>query len=361
MLKYVDEYRDVDLCLDIAERIRGISSRPFNIMEVCGGHTMSIRKNGIQKMIGENINLISGPGCPVCVTSIEDIDKAVALSEIDNVVICTFGDMMRVPGTNRSFIEAKSEGSDIRLVYSAQDVLKYAKEDTDRRFVFVGIGFETTTPTIAAAIKQAKSEGVNNFSVLVFNKTMPEALEAVLGSDDSKIDALICPGHVSTITGTDMYEPIVEKHEISCCVSGFEPADILRAVYILTDSFERKDPVLVNAYERVVLKEGNIKAKDIIKEVFEPADSEWRGLGIIPGSGYRIKEEYSAYDAERIFDISVPLSKKYSGCICGDVLRGAKTPGNCALFGKICTPEDPKGACMVSSEGTCAAWYKYGE
>ncbi len=231
-LKYLDEYRDIDACLDAADKIRQISTKPFNIMEVCGGHTMSIRKNGIHKLVGENINLISGPGCPVCVTSISDIDKAIELSKLENVTVYTFGDMIYVPGTESSLAKERTEGSSIKVVYSAHDVLKFAKNDPHIKHIFISIGFETTTPTVAAAILQAEAEGIDNFFVLVLNKTMPQALSAVLDSENSVIDALICPGHVTTITGLDMYKSIVNDKKISCCVSGFEPLDLLKSIYI---------------------------------------------------------------------------------------------------------------------------------
>lgn len=361
MLKYMDEYRDAALVGEISRRIKDISRKPLNIMEVCGGHTMAIRKSGIHKLIGDNVNLISGPGCPVCVTSLGDIDKAVALSKIDNVVICSFGDMYYVPGTGSSLLKASSEGADVRTVYSVHDVLEFAKEEADKNFVFLSIGFETTTPTTAAAVVQAKREGIKNLSILAMNKTMPAALKAVLASDDSKIDALICPGHVSTITGTEMYEFIVDELGVSCCVSGFEPADLLGAIYFLVEAEESGQAKLINAYERAVHPEGNIKAQDVVDEVFTPADVEWRGFGVIPSSGLKLKDEYSEFCAEKIYEIKVPASKEHPGCLCGDILRGSKKPVDCKLFKTSCTPMDPKGACMVSSEGTCAAWYKYGE
>ncbi|MBU1083555.1 MAG: hydrogenase formation protein HypD [Candidatus Omnitrophota bacterium] len=361
MTRYVDEYRDAGLCAEISAKIKDISRKPFNIMEVCGGHTMSIRKNGIHKMVGNNIRLMSGPGCPVCVAAVSDVDKAAAVSLTDNTVLCTFGDMMRVPGSKMSLITARALGGDVRTVYSVQDALKYAKAEPDKMFVFLAAGFETTAPTIAAAIIQAGSEDVRNFSVLSLLRTMPRALEAVLSGKPARIDALLCPGHVTVVTGTEMYRTIVAKRGVSCCVSGFEPADILRAIYELTKMHEASEPGLFNAYERVVEENGNLSAKRAIDEVFEPASTSWRGLGVIPLSGLKIKEKYSDYDAEKRLDIKVQESAEKPGCICGDILRGARVPEDCGLFGKTCTPEDPMGACMVSSEGTCAAWYQYGK
>ena len=358
---YLEKFRDTEAALRIADKIKSISQKPLNIMEVCGGHTMAIRKNGIQKIVGEKINLISGPGCPVCVTSIMDIDKIMELADQEKTVICTFGDMFYVPGTNKSLQQAKAEGSDIRIVYSALDALSYAEAEPDKNFIFIGIGFETTVPTVALAIIKAHKEKINNFYVLGLNKTMPEALKAVLDSEDSKIDALICPGHVTAITGMDMYKFIPRDYKVSCCVSGFEPLDLLRSIYLLTEAFEEGKADLVNAYERVVKDEGNVKAKEAIKEVFEASHADWRGVGTIKNSGLSIKEKYAEFDAEKKFDIRVQEKENNTDCICGDILRGAKKPVQCNLFGKECTPENPQGACMVSSEGTCSAWYKYGE
>lgn len=360
MLKFVDEYRDVDTCLDISRRIKDISRKKINIMEVCGGHTAAIRKNGIHKLIGENIKLISGPGCPVCVTSMEDIDAIMALSEEKDTVICTFGDLFYVPGSLSSLQEKKAEGKDIRIVYSVYDVLEFAKEEPNKKFIFISIGFETTAPTTAAAVIQAKNEKINNFFTLILNKTMPEALDAVLRNEKSKVHALICPGHVSTITGTDIYKPIVEKLGIPCCISGFEPTDLMTSIYTLTEMCEKGKPELINAYKRAVLTEGNQKAKYIMSETFEKSDASWRGLGVIPQSGLRLRSEYHEFDALKHFNIRKIEPSENSNCLCGEILIGAKTPIECTLYGKACTPAQPKGACMVSSEGACSAWYKYG-
>ena len=359
MLKYVDEFRDIDIVMEISSRIKGLSTKPLNIMEVCGGHTMSIRKNGIHKLVGDNIKLLSGPGCPVCVTSAEDMDKVIFLARMPQTIICTFGDMLYVPGTSSSLSEEKAAGAAIKTIYSVQDALRIAKENPGKKIIFISIGFETTTPTIAAAIIEAETKKINNFSVLALNKTMPAALDAVLKDENSKINALICPGHVTTITGIDMYAPIVADVKVSCCVSGFEPVDILNAIYKLTELFENGQIDLINAYERVVKPEGNIKAQSIMAEVFEKCDASWRGFGVIPGSGLKINEKYKSFDVEEMFDIKVQSSFENKNCICGDILRGAKTPDECILFKTKCTPEAPKGACMVSSEGACAAWYKY--
>ena len=267
--------------------------------------------------------------------------------------------MFYVPGSGFSLAQAKADGADVRVVYSISDALEFAREEKSRDFVFISIGFETTTPAAAAAIITAKKEGLANFSVLSLNKTMPEALRTVLGGKDSRIEALICPGHVSTVTGTAMYAPIVNVLGISCCIAGFEPADILRAVYMLTELHEKDEKGLINAYERAVRTDGNPKARYIMDEVFEPADSSWRGFGVIPGSGLKLRDKFRDFDVMKRFDIKVPESKEAAGCICGDILRGTKRPADCKLFQNACTPSSPKGACMVSSEGACAAWHKY--
>ncbi len=360
-MKYLDEYRDAEFSLKIAEKIRGLSTKPLNIMEVCGGHTMAIRKNGIHKLVGEHINLISGPGCPVCVTSLEDIDKIISLAMSEKVVICTFGDLFYVPGSKGSLCSVKASGADVRIVYSVHDVLSFAAEEKDKQFVFISIGFETTTPSAAAAVIHARKEGIRNFFVLAYNKTMPNALEAVLSDEASCINALICPGHVSAITGLSIYYSIVGKIGVSCCVSGFEPTDILHAIYVLTDLHEKGEIRLLNAYRRAVPDEGNAKALQIMEEVFEPAEANWRGVGVIPGSGLKIKNSFKDFDAEKVFEIKCERAEDIRDCICGDILKGAKKPLECSLFKTVCTPEAPKGACMVSSEGACAAWYKYGE
>jgi len=361
MIEYVDEYRDEEICMDLSGKIRAVSRRRFNIMEVCGGHTMSIRKNGIQKLIGENINLMSGPGCPVCVTSINDIDRIIALARVKGNVICTFGDLFYVPGTDSSLADEKARGGDIRMVYSAHDVLDFAGEEPEKKFIFVSIGFETTAPTSAASVIEAGKRETDNFYLLPLNKTMPAALREMVRRKDSNIDALICPGHVSTITGTGIYRPIVEDFKVSCCISGFEPVDLLSTIYLLADLHEKEEVSLINNYKRAVREDGNGKALHILYEVFEPSDTVWRGIGNIPGSGLGIRDKYARFDAVKMFDIDVPVSVEDPDCICGEILTGVKKPSDCALFGTACTPVNPRGACMVSSEGTCSAWYKYGE
>jgi len=361
MLKFLDEYRDKDACLEIADRIKSISKKKINIMEVCGGHTMAIRKNGINKIVGKNVDLISGPGCPVCVSAIEDIDDVITLSKMPGVVICTFGDLFYVPGTESSLAKEKANGADVRIVYSVKDAVEFAKDEKTENFVFISIGFETTAPTSAAAIIEASEFGINNFFIVSLNKTLPSALKALLSDKNSKVDALICPGHVSTITGPDMYKFIVEELGIPCCISGFEPTDLLTSIFMLVEMCENSLPRLANAYERAVHRQGNEKAKIIMKEVFKDEDAIWRGLGTIPDSGLGLKPRYKRFDARENFNIKKTGAKENPACICGEILRGSKKPTECSLFRRSCRPDDPKGACMVSSEGSCAAVFKYGD
>lgn len=359
MLKFIDEYRDIDLCLETADKIKAVSQKKINIMEICGGHTMAIRKNGLHKLVGGNINFISGPGCPVCVTSIDDTDTAIALSKIKGTVVCSFGDLLYVPGTNSTLAKSKAEGADVRIVYSVYDVLNFAREETDKNFIFISLGFETTAPAAALAVLQADEERLDNFYILTLNKTMPYALRAIL-SNNSRINGLLCPGHVSAVTGINMYKFIADEFGIPCCVSGFEPLDILASIYILTELCEKGRAEVVNAYRRVVLDTGNEKAQFVMSKVFEKSDAVWRGIGLIKLSGLRLRPPYDKFEARENFKIDSPKSKGEENCVCAEILRGMKQPKDCPLFSMVCTPLNPKGACMVSSEGTCAAWYRYG-
>ncbi|MFH1878009.1 MAG: hydrogenase formation protein HypD [Candidatus Omnitrophota bacterium] len=361
MLEELKDYRDPALCLDLAGKIRDISAEPFNIMEVCGGHTYAIRKNGIHKITGENINFMSGPGCPVCVTPTADIDKAVELASVKGAVVCSFGDLIHVPGSEKSLAEARAGSGNVRAVYSVYDVLGFARAEPGKNFIFISVGFETTAPAAAAAVIRADEDGLGNFFVLALNKTMPAALKAVLGDARSKVHALLCPGHVSTITGSLIYRSLVDETGVSCCITGFEPFDILRAVFELALAREKGEARLINAYERAVNDDGNRKARSVMSEVFEESDSVWRGLGAIPGSGLRLKEKYERFDAEKNFPLETRPAEENAGCICGSILRGISKPPDCPLFRTVCSPDNPAGACMVSSEGACGAWYKYGE
>jgi len=359
-MKYIDEYRDTDLGKALIKRISSISKRPIKLMEFCGGHTVSIMKHGIRQLLPPTIRMLSGPGCPVCVTPVADIDKAVALARMPGIIIATFGDMVRVPGSGSTLQKEKADGADVRIVYSTQDAIEIARQNPLKSVVFIGVGFETTAPTVAASVLEAANEGLCNYYILSLHKLTPPVMKALLTSREIELDGIICPGHVSAITGSKPYEFIGAEHNISAVISGFEPLDILLAVEMLVKQIEEGRHVLENAYPRVVRYEGNRQAIDIMNEVFDAADSTWRGIGIVPDSGLRLKDKYSAFDSEKIFDIEPTDVKEHSGCICGDILRGVKGPHDCKLFGSVCDPGHPVGPCMVSAEGTCSAYYLYG-
>ena len=358
-LKHIDEYRDSELSKSLLQKIKTISKKDVRLMEVCGTHTVSIFRSGIRSVLSQTISLLSGPGCPVCVTDQAEIDAFIELARIDDVIITTFGDLMRVPGTQSSLQQESAAGRDIRVVYSTFDALEIAKKNPDQHVVFLGIGFETTAPTIAASILSAARMDVKNFSVISAHKLVPPALEALMAAEGVLIDGFILPGHVSVIIGLKAYQPFFDKYQIPCVVAGFEPTDILHAISMLIEMLESNSPNLDNAYPRAVTVDGNTKAQQILDEIFEPADACWRGIGVIPQSGLKIRAQYAAHDAEKLFNIEVPDAKTPKGCACGEVLIGTKIPPECALYKKACTPMDPVGPCMVSTEGTCAAYYKY--
>ena len=358
-IKYVEEYRDGDLAKKIASEIKNTAVKNMRLMEVCGTHTMSIFRHGIRTVLPHGISLLSGPGCPVCVTSQKDIDTFIALAMTDDVILTSFGDLMRVPGTISSLQREKADGNDIRIVYSVFDAVKIAKENPDREVVFCAVGFETTTPTVAASILMAKDQGLKNFSIHSAHKTTPPALAALMETDETNIDGFILPGHVSVITGTNAYMPVFKKYKIPSVIAGFEPVDILKAVLMLIKQNEKGRPALENAYPRAVAENGNPKAKKIMNEVFETTDAVWRGIGLIPDSGMGLKKEFLNFDALRKFNLSVPDADEPKGCACGEILMGIKTPNQCPLYKKRCTPVHPIGPCMVSSEGSCAAFYRY--
>jgi hydrogenase expression/formation protein HypD len=328
-------------------------------MEVCGTHTVAIFRSGIKALLPDTIGLISGPGCPVCVTAPEDIDRAISICKEPRVIVVTFGDLMRVPGSESSLAQEKAVGADVRVVYASFEALELARRHRDHTVVMLGIGFETTVPTIAAAVRQAHQEGLDNFLVLSAHKLLPPALEALLAADEVHIDGFLCPGHVTTIIGTRPYEGVAHRYGKPCVVSGFEPVDILQSIYMLLDQLEEGRSVVEIQYRRAVQQEGNLRAQQLMGEVFEPTDGLWRGLGTIARSGLRLRAEYAAHAAETHFDLAVPPVQQVEGCRCGEVLRGVCTPLECALFRRRCTPTEPYGPCMVSSEGTCAAYYRY--
>lgn len=359
-MKYVDEYRDSDIAAGLLDKIKKASGRSLKFMEVCGSHTVAIFKSGIRDLLPGNISLVSGPGCPVCVTAVEDIDRAVEIARIPEVILATFGDMMRVPGSRTSLQKARAEGADIRIVYSPFDALKFAQANPARKVVFFAAGFETTSPAVAATLGRAVEEGLRNFFIFSVHKTIPGAMRALLDTPALKIDGFLCPGHVSTIIGTAPYRFIAEEYGKPAVVSGFEPVDILQSTLMMINQIEEGRPAVDIQYKRAVSLEGNPKAREVVDRFFEPSDSNWRGIAVIPGSGLKLRHEYSAYDAEKVYDIRVDAPKEVKGCACGEVLQGIKTPPECKLFAKACTPENPVGACMVSYEGSCAAYYKYG-
>ena len=352
-------FRDPELARGLIHSIEKWAPEQATLMEVCGTHTVAIARNGLRTMMPEGIRLASGPGCPVCVTSHKDIDTVIALSRVPGVTIATFGDMTRVPGSTSSLLKEQAQGRSINIVYSPLDALTLAKENPDEQIVFVGVGFETTTPLVAMAIKRAKAMGLKNFSVFVAHKNMPGALETIVADPALKIDALILPGHVSTIIGVKPYEFLAQKYGIPGVITGFEPVDVLQGIAMIMRQLHEGRAEIEIAYSRGVMKEGNPVALAAIEEVFETVDATWRGLGVIPGSGYAIRDEYKEFDAFARFSPEVEPTQEPKGCRCGDVLRGIMAPNECPLFRKVCTPENPIGPCMVSSEGSCAAYFRY--
>lgn len=333
--------------------------REVYLMEVCGTHTMAAFRSGLRQLLPPNVHLISGPGCPVCVTDTNYIDAAIELSRRPDVTVTTFGDLLRVPGSESSLEQERAKGADVRIVYSPTDALTLARQHPSRHVVFLGVGFETTAPTVAFNIWMAARDGVTNFHVLCAHKTMPRAMEALLKDQTVKLDGFMCPGHVSVITGLEMYEFIARDYRRPCVITGFEPADMLEGIVMLLAQIAGGVARVENQYTRSVTREGNRRAQELLAEVFEPCDASWRGLGVIPDSGLAIQPKYAAHDAAVALGVTFREARVHPGCRCGDVLRGVVQPTQCALFGKACTPLSPFGPCMVSAEGTCAAHYKY--
>jgi len=362
-MKFQDEFRDRELVANLARNIRLMAEkldRSVSFMEVCGTHTMSIYQYGIRSLLPEKVRLVSGPGCPVCVTPISYINKALACAAMPGTIVATFGDMLRVPGSRSSLMEARADGADIRIVYSPLDAVRIARDNPQQRVVFLGVGFETTAPTIAAAILDAQQRGVENFCVLAAHKTMPLPMEILSSDPELKLDGYLCPAHVSTVIGGKAYAPLAEKARIPCVVTGFEPADVMQGIEMLLAQVLAGEHKVEIQYSRAVNWEGNSVARKIIDQVFEPCDAVWRGLGCLPGTGLAIRGEYAAFDAEKALSIPAVDENENPACRCGEVLKGKLAPFDCPLFDRLCTPENPVGACMVSSEGTCAAAYKYG-
>jgi hydrogenase expression/formation protein HypD len=360
-MKYIDEYRDGALTRGLLDEIRRTVTRPWTLMEVCGGQTHSILKSGLDQLLPPEIELVHGPGCPVCVTPLELIDKAIALASRPDVIFVSYGDMLRVPGSERDLFSVKAAGGNVRVVYSPLDSLKIARENPDKTVVFFGIGFETTAPANAMAVVQAKNQGLRNFAMLVSHVTVPAAICALMESPDVRVNGFLAAGHVCTVMGYWEYEPLVKKYHVPVVVMGFEPVDIARAIWMCVKQLEEGRAEVENAYARAVRREGNRPAQAVINDVFEPCDRPWRGIGVIPRSGYRFRDAYRAFDAELRFpEVQAIATKESSLCLSGLVLQGLKKPNQCPAFGKECTPQTPLGATMVSSEGACAAYYRYG-
>jgi hydrogenase expression/formation protein HypD len=359
-LKYVDEFRDPALARRLVDRIASTSSKPVQLMEFCGGHTHAIFKVGLRQVLPEHVRLRSGPGCPVCVTAAADLERAIALARLPEVILATYGDMVRVPGSQGSLQEARAQGADVRIVYSTLDALEIARQNPARTVVFMGVGFETTAPMTAAALLQAEKETLANFYVLCLHKLTPPATRAILDAGEVRLDGVIGPGHVTTVIGADAWCFLPDEYGISCVVAGFEPLDILRGVAELIELYEGGAPAVRNAYGRSVRAGGNTVALEMLDRVFEIAAAEWRGLGTVPDSGYALREAFTRRDAARAFPVEVPPTSEPKGCRCGEVLRGVMEPPECALFRTACSPRTPVGPCMVSSEGACAAYYRYG-
>ncbi|MCL2141088.1 MAG: hydrogenase formation protein HypD [Dehalococcoidia bacterium] len=355
----IESFRDSELALALVKKIKQHQVEQACLMEFCGSHTASILKYGLRNLIPAGIEMLSGPGCPVCVITQTDIDRAIALAQTPDLILCTFGDMLRVPGTDSSLQQSRAEGCDIRMVYSTLDALNIAEQNPKRPVVFLGVGFETTAPTVAASITMAHSRKLKNYSVFSLLKNCPPVMKALIEGGKIRINGIICPGHVSAIIGSRPYESIASEYGIACVVTGFEPVDILMAVDMLLAQIVRGKPLVENAYGRGVSPQGNLIAQELLTAVFEMRTIGWRGVGDVAGSGYQIREQYQNYDAEYLFKIKVGPSKEPAGCMCGDILRGIIRPPECPLFGKVCLPERPAGPCMVSGEGACASYYTY--
>lgn len=359
-MKYIDEFRNPELAKQLLARIAARARTPVSLMEFCGGHTHSIMRSGLRQLLPPTIEMLSGPGCPVCVTAAADLDRAIAMASLPGVILATFGDMVRVPGSRGSLSSAKARGADVRIVYSTLDALRIARRNPTRSVIFLGVGFETTAPTVAASLLQAEAEGLKNYYVLSLHKLTPPATRAILDGGEVNLSGIIGPGHVTTIIGSDAWNFLASEYNIPCAVAGFESLDVLRAVAALVEMVEEGRPAVVNAYARSVRPEGNVAALEAMYSVFEIGPAEWRGLGTLPASGLHIRAEFAHRDAARVYPVEVGPVEEPQGCRCGDILRGVLSPPDCPLFGRRCTPENPVGPCMVSAEGACAAYYRYG-
>ncbi|MBZ5573577.1 MAG: hydrogenase formation protein HypD [Acidobacteriia bacterium] len=358
-MKYLDEYRDERIARGLAEQVAAVTTKPWVLMEICGGQTHTLMRYGIDELLPRGLELVHGPGCPVCVTPLETIDKAIQLALRPDVILVSYGDMLRVPGSSSDLFRAKAQGADVRLAYSPTEAVKIARSNPDRQVVFLAIGFETTAPANAMAAWQAKREGLTNFSMLVSHVLVPPAIRALMVSESNRVQGFIAPGHVCTVMGCGEYEDLVRDFRVPIVVGGFEPVDLLEAILMLVKQLEAGEAKLENQYVRSVSYQGNVPAQQIMKEVFEVADQKWRGIGAIPRSGLRLREEFGNFDANRVFDLGEFTVEEPAECISAQVLQGLKKPTECPVFGMRCTPENPLGAPMVSSEGACAAYYQY--
>jgi hydrogenase expression/formation protein HypD len=358
-MKYLDEYRDAELVKNGLAEIRRVVTRPWALMEICGGQTHSIMRHGLDELLPPEIELIHGPGCPVCVTPLELIDKAIAIAARSDVIFTSFGDMLRVPGSDEDLFRTRADGGDVRVVYSPLDAVKIAQQQPDKQVVFFAIGFETTAPANAMSVWQAKQLGLKNYSILVSHVRVPPAMRAILSSPYNQVQAFLAAGHVCAVMGYWEYPSIAEEFKVPIVVTGFEPVDLIEGILMAVKQLEANRHDVENAYGRVVTFDGNRPAQDLINQVFVECDRKWRGIGVIPGSGWRLRDEFAEFDAERRFDVGAINTKESPLCISGLVLQGRKKPHECSAFGKECTPEHPLGATMVSSEGACAAYYRY--
>lgn len=360
-MKHLSEYRDAEIVKELVDKITAIATKPWTLMEVCGGQTHSLVKNGILNMLPGKVTMVHGPGCPVCVTPIGIIDEAIARAKNPNVILCSFGDMLRVPGSTQSLLEAKAEGADVRMVYSPLEAVKLAQENPKMEIVFFAVGFETTAPANALSVIQAEKMGLKNYSILASHVLVPPAMEAILSDPETVVDAFLAAGHVCTIMGTEEYDPIAAKYHVPIVVTGFEPVDLLQGIYMAVKQLEEGDAKVENQYMRVVLREGNRLAQDAIEKVFAVSDRDWRGIGTIPSSGWEVSAAFQQYNARKKFNLGPMESKENASCMAGEIMKGKMKPINCPHFGKDCTPERPLGAPMVSSEGACAAYYHFSQ
>jgi hydrogenase expression/formation protein HypD len=359
-MKYLDEYRDGRVAQKLADEIRRTVTRPWILMEVCGGQTHSIVKYGLDYLLPREIELVHGPGCPVCVTPLDMIDRAHAIARRPDLIFCSFGDMLRVPGSEGDLFRIRAEGADVRIVYSPMDCLKIAAANPDKQVVFFAIGFETTAPANAMAVFQAKAMGLRNLSLLVSHVLVPPAMTGILESPDNRVQAFLGPGHVCAVMGWREYEPIAARYQAPIVITGFEPVDLLEGILLAVRQLEQRRAEVENQYARAVSRDGNVAARKMIAQVFDVTDRGWRGIGIIPASGYKLRDDFRDYDADRIFEVENIRTRESEICISGQVLKGLKKPIDCPAFGSQCTPQTPLGATMVSAEGACAAYYNYG-